>query len=440
MKNITLRVSLLLLMLTLISCVRPSVEVTPESMKGKGLLVGHFSASAYGRIKLLGNASARISGEGYSRAVKNNYIAIPLLPGNYEFENISNQVGNIINTLPIKGKFTIKAGEVTNLGEVFLMFKEKYSKRYRMLYLDNNDEMHGYLRSEYKTVYQGLKKKKFNKADVKYVTDKLMDVVRRVAIAQEPRYKGNRHYLTGPLGSIGKKIYKKGKLTDIKWVDTGTINYIGNCSISKISLICIVPNQNTGDRIFYAKVKTQKFYKKPAGFKNGRFINLNNQEIYWVNDDMSFYHSKDRGKSWSENTKYRIHTPAPSSLMSRPGSFMSRKGVYFYSWEKDSTIIYSAYGSGKYKKIKPPVTGENIRGLVETAKGLYSSAERTIFSDGEMFYKAKDSGDWVKRKLPAAGCGYVRLTDYDNDRVEVSCNGGVYVSSDEGKSFFNRKK
>jgi len=440
MKNIMLRVLAVSLMLTLISCVRTAVEVTPENMKGKGLLVGHVSVSNFGWGKSINFGSARISGETYPGAIKNGYIAIPMLPGNYGFESISNRIGNTINTLPIKGRFTIKAGEVTNLGEVFLMFKEKGSTRYRMIYLDNNDDMQGFLRTKYKTVYQSLHKKKINKADVKYVDKKLLSVVRKVALSQEPRYKTNRHYVIGPLGIIGKKVYKEGKLKDIAWVDTGTYQNINNCSISKISIVCMVPNMNTGDKVFYGKGRIQKFYKKPDGFKDGRFVNLNNQEIYWINEDMSFFHSKNKAKSWAKNIKFRVESTDSSTIFTKPSSFMSRNGVYFYSGKKDSSIIYSEYGSDKYEKIKSPVIGEKIRGLVETSKGLYSTGSYSVFSDGELFFKAKEANEWVKRKLPAAGCGYVRLTDYDNDRVEVRCNGGVYVSSDEGKSFFNRKK
>ena len=436
MKKIMLRISALVLMLTLISCVRTSVEVTPESMKGKGLLVAHVSASGLGWGKMINYGSARISGETYSNAIKNGYIAVPLLPGNYEFENISNRIANTINTLPIKGKFTIKAGEVTNLGEVFLMFKAKDSKSYRMIYLDNNGDMQSFLRTEYKDVYQSLHKKKLNNAEVKYVTDKLLGLVRKIAISQEPVYKGNRLYVTGPLGSIGKKVFdKKGKVKDVKWVDTGTLLNINNCSISKISLVCIVPHKTKGDQVFYAKGRIQKFYKKPKGFKSGRFVNLNNQEIYWVNDDMSFFHSKDKAKNWTSNTKFKVIGEGTSSLYSKPGVFMSRKGVYIYSGKKDSTILYSGYGSEKYQTIKPPVSGEIVRGLIETAKGLYSSGEHTAFTDGEMYYKANGTNDWKKRRLPAAGCGYVKLTNFDKDKIEVRCNGGVYASSDEGKTF-----
>ena len=439
MKNIILKVFALILTLSLISCVRTIVEVTPESMKGKGLLVGHVSVSSFGWGKDINYGSARISGEGYSRAIKDGYVAIPLLPGNYEFESVSNRVGNIINTLPIKGSFTIKAGEVTNLGEVFLLFDSVGSMKYRMLYLDNNDDMQAFLRSDYKEVYKTLHKKKLNKADVKYITKDKLSLVRKVALSQEPRYKSNRLYVTGALGSIGKKVFKGSKVTDVKWVETDTLSNINECGISKISLVCLVPHKTKGDRVFYAKARIQNFYKKPKGFKNGFFANVNNQDIYWVNDDMSFFRSTDRAKSWVGNNEFRISNLGASSVYTKPGIFLSRKGLYFYSNKKDSTIVYSEYGSGKYKKIKPPVSGEKVRGLIETTKGLYSASERTTFSNGSLYYKAQGSDDWVKRELPDSSCGYVQLSDYDKDKVKVRCGGKDYTSSDEGKNFVSKK-
>lgn len=432
MKKIIIKLSLLVMLITLTSCVKNSVVVTEESMKGKGLLVGHVSASGFSLGSFFKNGHVKISDETYSGALKNGYISVPLLPGKYEFNSLHTTIGNLHKTLPIKGGFTIKAGEVTNLGEVFLLFQRKVAARYNMIYLNNNDDMHAYLRSEYKEVYRSLKKT-FNKADVKFVDDKYIPNVRRQALGQTRASSFNKYVFTGPLGSIGiSKRNNKNKVIDIKWLKTDTFEEINTCDISKKEVICVVPHKTKGDRLFYSKRKKYTFNKKPLYFDKGKFKIINDGSILWVGSDFNIYRSRNGGKSWVLNYKDKnINDASKMGLSFASG----KKGIYLYSKDQGTKILYSKYKSNKFSKITPPKNLSRLNSLVETSKGLYTGLEWTMFSDDSLYYKKKGSNQWVKRVIPVATCQFMSVKNYKKDEVKINCLGPDNIlSSQEGKN------
>lgn len=427
-KVLIIKLIFLMMVVSLSSCIKQTVELTPESIKGKGLLVGHVSVSQNGRSKFFKDSVVIISGERYSAGMVNNFIRVPLAPGTYSMESLFTSYGNTTSTLPIKGTFTVKAGEVTNLGEVFLLFHASGKSRYSMIYLDNNDDMHAYLRSSYSDVYKVLKKR-FNKANVKYIKNKYVDKVRRQAISQSYSY--NNYFFTGPLGSIAlSNRDKKGKIKSIKWLDTDTYLEINNCAINNKKVACIVPHLTKGDRIFYSKAKKYKFYKKPSYLKNGRFEYVNDGSILWINNDHSIYRSRDGAKTWKLN--YKVDKSLSSSIEGLKVA-AGKSGLYVYAKGKGSIILYNKYKTNKFVSIKAPDGVSRLRGVVETSKGLYTGLEWTLFSNGYFFYKKHGTNNWVKREIPKIECMSIKLRDYKEDEVHIRCAGSDNIlSSKEG--------
>lgn len=443
MDKFLFKILLIMSVLLLSGCIRSSVEVTPESMRGKGLLVGHVSASNFGLGNFFRNGEVHIGDERHKDAYKDGFITVPLAPGKYEMNSLFVPRGNGgYSSLPIKGKFTIKAGEVTNLGEVFLLFPKKTDNRYNMLYLDNNDDMQAFLRTKYADVYKLLQKKKFNRADVKYIKPRYVNKVREQLLSQTYNDKFNHYMVVGALGGIG--LYdrdKKGKVKSIKWLDTGTFIGPNDCQVLKKRAACIVPHQTKGDRIFLSDGVRYKFTKKPADFKKGKFRLLKDNSMVWLNDNFSYFRRSKKSNKWNAETAHEVALSGSFFDIYRfsktPEVYEIKKGFYIFSKLDGSPLLFNQYKSNKSVSLKKPDGKSGIGTLVETTAGLYASpADRTLFSDSEIFFRPKGKEEWEKREIKLTYCGAYKVANYKKDTLTMNCGSdGDFVLSNNGKSW-----
>lgn len=62
----------------------PTVELTPDTAHGKGILVGQVSSNSIGKEHFLWGAGLRINGKLYPYVIDRDRFALPLKPGEYE--------------------------------------------------------------------------------------------------------------------------------------------------------------------------------------------------------------------------------------------------------------------------------------------------------------------------------------------------------------------
>jgi len=426
---------ILLFTVTLLSgCASQSISYTPESLKGKGLLIGHISTSDRGRRISSGDWKLVINGEKYGGMSHQGYIGLPLPPGKYELEQLFKYTAASMGTvsrsstsnLPIKAKFTIRKGEITNLGEVFLYTRKKGDNRYNIIFMDNKNDMKSYMKTIDKNLVAKFKNKRMHKADMKYVKKKDVNKIKRMAVSQTNQY--NQYVMAGSLGSLAiTKRNKKGAIKSIGFVKTNTFNRPHSCTFGKRKTACIVPYLSGNDKMFLADKTKYRFFKKPAQFTGGEAIMLKDNSIMWMNYDFTFYKTKDFGKTWKANTKYKKNVEMSfwdelGGNYKTPNIYEGKNGFYITAVSDLDSILHVNYKTGNVTKTSVPVKGDGIGEMVETAKGLYVRTDsRYIFSDTEIYFKAFNKSKWKKSTVPKSLCWRLKVKNYNAGSITVSC-------------------
>ena len=433
-------VGLLLLVSFLSGCISSSPVIDSDSIKNDGLLLGQVTSTSIGRNLYFGDV--KINGKTFKHAISGAYIRVPLKPGRHILEEISNvssrTTGSLVTTTTtryrINAKFTIKAGEVTNLGKVVLYFPDRTGKKYKTILVNNVEDMQAFLRTEHPSAYNALRNKKFRKADTTYARKKQIETLRTVMLARNVRSASQGQYLAGDLGALARVVRnKEGKIIQINFIETGTYQSIGPCFNGNGRFACVVPHPIKGKLLHVSGKKGLYARKLPTSDKNINLILVGKNDIVLVNDRMEVYTSMNSGKSWSAYTSSRLKDPL--AYTSRPEFSFGRQGYYIYSKGQDATIQYRQYGARSYEVIEPPKRGDYLNGLTETDKGLYAGPEFTMISDAQMFFRASGQNKWVKYEIPTSSCGRFEIIDRAKDRIAAKCSNKYLVTDDHGKTW-----
>lgn len=431
------KIIILLVAVLLSGCGAQNILINPETVQNKGLLIGHISSSPwFGGSG--GGDTLIINGKTYKGAFTNapvsGYFALPLPAGNYELESLYSRSGgsagavNIISssTMPIKAKFAIKTGEITNLGEVFLLRQTQDSKRYNIIFLKNTSDMQAYMKRFHNDVYPKFKKKSFNLGNVKYVKKADVDHVRNFALKQSTKY--NYYVSMGSLGAIGlTNRDSKGRVKSIKFLKTGTFIEPQRCVITKTKSACIIPGFVGNGKVFLSDKSRYHLSNKPPFNLGGQFVMLRDNSVLWMNSDFSFYKTRDLGKTWVANTdlKRNVHMSfwdEMSGSTKYPEVTQAKNGYYITNRAGDGSILYLTYKTDKVTKIKYPVKGQGLGEITETAKGLFARLDSAYyFSDTEIYFKANGASEWKKSIVPKSLCWHIKVKDYNAGIVTVSC-------------------
>lgn len=184
----------------------PTMELTPDTLQGRGILVGQVSSNSIGKEHFLWGAGLRINGKLYPYVIDRDRFALPLDPGEYELSKIEwrRQSGNLINYrwYPVSIKFSIKEGEITNLGMIVIASTKDMDNKFVVLYADNTEEMEGMIRIRYPEVYGKLIKTDANAAYDRVLDQQQIELLRKSSIE-------------GKLGGYWKD--------DIRWGSLGTL-------------------------------------------------------------------------------------------------------------------------------------------------------------------------------------------------------------------------
>lgn len=429
------------ILLILNGCIATAPEINADAVKNEGLLVAHLGS----RSTNPGRTNVVINGEEYEFAIRDRYLRLPLKPGTYQFEKIveksSYRSGNITTnntlTLPVKFKFTIQAGRVTNVGEMVFHFPSANSKKYISLYIDNTDEMKEFIKKSHPDVYATLRSKKFIKANVKYLNKKQIKAIRTLMLRTARISPAG--YVEGNLGSFAKVIRdNKGKPKNIKFYNTGTFKKIGPCAKNKSRHICVVPHAKKGQILFNATRNKVDTNKLPTNKAIALIQFVGDKDIIIATNQMEVYTSTNKGKNWTSHLQSKSEKPLKQKH--HPRILFDSKGYYVYSRGEDAEILYRKYSSkATYKIIKPP-EDEDLNIIYSTDKGLYTDPEYTVFGDGAIYFQAKGQKEWQERIIPSSSCYNLKVLNRKSDKVAAKCSSTYWITENQGKSWRKAKK
>ena len=434
-RMIVKNIYLLCMFLLVTGCAQNFVFLNKElknDVKGKGLLVGHFSTSRTDLV--VGEGRLRINSKNYYNAIDNSQIVIPLEPGEYVLQEAESSTNNefrsnrnMLYSLDIK--FTIREGEITNLGEIFLLF-EKGSWKYKYYLLKNDKDIMNNLASDYSGVYKKFRNKRMNYAKGKYLDLKNLNELRRLSSVDivEKRQIG-AVYVAGALGGIAK--VKDGT---VKWIDTGSLQYLDTCNSSSEKLACVIRRPLKGDLLFSGTKNKHQFRKLPTKNFKGKIYLGDKDNILLVDEEMELFSSANDGKSWVRDSSYKYIIPEnvkPEKIKVEvaPG------GYYLYS--SRTGILLKRYNR-ELRRVHQPENRDLIS-MISTENGLYIKTSGEFLASASQYVKKHKSDDWQSIDVPDSKC-FPMLSNYSRDELFMVCKGETYTVSNAASKWVKRER
>lgn len=420
----------------------PQRPELPESIGNDGLVVAEVQG--LGRLALFGYADVIIKG-GKSGKLAGSYLAHALPPGQYTLEALrqtspggSSSVTGVtvtttnIATLPIKIDFTVRAGEVTNLGQLLLVPNEKdpQKKLFAVHAVDNTADMRYFLQTFYPKLYASLGKATMTLAPGKYTQGQELQRLRRyIALKRGGSMASRLRYVAGPAGTLAVlDRAADGSVKEVRLLDSPVIASVRHeAEQQAYDRFAFTTSDN---RFFIVKAGQVEARSLPIEKPDGLFL-FRDRGVVVIDDKFNLYTSNDDGRSWQH---YAGAIVDASQSSWHDGLTEDRDGYYTYR-HFPPRLAYAKYGSAEYQPVALPKDATNIRRLTARQSGLFLEKEVAAWSSNTphpFFVRARAGDEWQIRHKPRAMCDLFEFLDESGQQLRVRCSGEVYESSDGG--------
>lgn len=420
----------------------------PDTLADQGLLVATIAGSGVSAtvFEQLGfsMASVQVDDVYYSNAVRNNYLVLPLKPGDYTLQalHVYGAVQNGGETrFPLQYKFRIVSGQATNLGVIALVRQKIDDKRYWKVAVDNTKDMTAYLRKQHPKLAAALRPAAPVLAnEIKYADANLLENLRR-DIARDAwlffsEEATTANYVGGEVGTIAKLLRdSQGKVAAFDVLDTGTTAAMQSCSGYEQRFVC-----SSAEPALYF-VDGTKVEKRPLPV-NAKHVWVHTfppSGLVLIDENLNVYPSNDNGATWS---KYAwAHRKEPLDSLARIRATNGKNGFYIYStFVADPLapqVVYSEFARPAFRSIDIPKVSSWQR-LVETPQGLLLGPNNSERKDdaSTLYFRPFGQMAWQARTLPGKRCFYLQHDDRENaEKWRVYCDSKFYTTVDAGRSW-----
>ncbi|NAS12149.1 hypothetical protein [Poritiphilus flavus] len=360
----------------------------------------------------------KVSGQTAFHAIKNQFITLELSDGEYELMAVrlmGPEIGyNKYLKIPMDGKFTIKSGQVTNGGLIYLIRENRESDKVMALRIDNAEDVKRYVRT-YKSDYADAGESivpawKFLENDK---VDKLVESFAKVLVDRHSAKLDTKiTHLYATLGTVIKmEKDAQGKVTDYELISTPTYQQIKKMVLKKDhTIICTLENGS----FLYGTEGGLDYMPLPKGLEKVPDLEvLKNNRFLLVDGNFNIF-SSDTSFVWKVQTDHRYEQKSAGLLgtitISYPKVYKGKRHIYIYSPKDDKhrILLQSTYEDLDFKAIPLSKDVKKVPMVTETPThiiiGPHLKLSATANRPGYLYVKEHDSDTWMVRDLPRGDC------------------------------------
>ncbi len=422
----------------------------PDTLGDQGLLVATVAANAVAGTGFqqlsFSMASVQVDGVYYSNAVRNNYLVLPLKPGNYTLEAlyVYRTVEDRGETrYPLQYKFRIVSGQATNVGLIALVRQKGDDKRYFKVMVDNSADMAVYLRKNYPKLAATLRPAAPVLAtEIKYADANLLESLRRDVARDAWLFSDDPDtvsYAGGEVGTIARLLRdSQGKVAAFDILDTGTTAAMLSCSGYEQRFVC----SSAEPALYFVEGAKVERRALPVKAQHVWVHAFPPRGLVLIDEKMTVYCSSDNGASWSKYAWAKRKEPLHPAA--RIKSTNGKNGYYLYStFNADPLapqVIYSEFSHPGYRAVDIPKMSAWQR-LVETPQGLLVGPLNTDRKDdtATLYFRPAAQAEWQPRALPGKRCFYLQRDDRENmEKWRIFCDSKFFVTANAGRTWAER--
>ena len=332
-------------------------KLEAEDLNGKGVVVARTMSTDWGFAV---SRNAVISGKKYNNVILENYLILPLPAGSYSLdaiggqiylENMGSHTRYTYGTYPIRRNFSIKEGQVTNLGFIFGSFSSQDD--YRVLNFDNSQSISAYLSKQHPQLYNALLDKKINLAPAAYSSiSELQAIRKRIALQNASKiFYHDKKVINGVAGALAiVKRDQNNRIVSIRLIETNTFDEIPHCGEGKTRFACYIPSSQK-DRLLVGELAgTARFRNVPKGF-SGRAVlyPFGKQGIILTNYNLDLFVSHDGGRNFYHDSRFKLNRPVEYHIDIEFKS--NAEGVYINVPNKNVKLYLDFKGKGQFEDV-----------------------------------------------------------------------------------------
>lgn len=444
-KKFLLAASLAFVFSLLSGCISvPKRPQLPESVGNDGLVVAQIQG--VGQFGLYGYAEAVIKG-GSDAKLAGYQLAHVLPPGQYTLEALRQKstsgtssfngvtVSKVtVTTLPLNVDFTVRAGQVTNLGQLVLVPDERDPERKRFVVyaVDNASDTRHVLQTFYPALYASLGSGAATLAPQSHVQGQdLLRLRRAIALQIGGSRIGGRRFVAGPAGTLALlDRAPDGRITQVRLVDS-PVTTAPRLSAEQPSYDRLGFFTNDG-RFFMATGSRVEARALPVANPTRVFL-FGDSGVVLADEKFNLHTSHDDGRSW----RHFAGAVVEDSEYSRHDGLTEAHGGYYLHHHFPPRLVHAKSG-GEYERVALPEGATNIRRVVARGPSLFLEKEVTAWTSSTphpFFVRPSAGQGWETRHKPRASCGLLEFQDDSGQQLRTRCDGTVHVSSDGGVSW-----
>ena len=360
----------------------------------------------------------KVSGKNAFQAIKNQFIALDLNEGAYELMAVrlsGPDIGyNKFLKVPMDGKFTIRTGQVTNGGLIYLIRENRKSDRVMALRINNGTDVGQYL-DHYRTDYPGAVASIVPAWEF-LQTEQVEKLIKSFAKVLVDRHSAKSNtkvtHLYATLGTIIEmEKDPEGKVTDHRLIPAPTYQQIESMTLKKDqTMICTLQNGS----FLYGRKEGLDFMPLPKGLETSpRLEILKNGRFLLVDGNFNIF-STDTSFTWKAQREHRYEQRSSNLLIKvrafNPKVYRGKKHIYIYDPMDDrhSVLLQATYEDLDFAAIPlsrdvkavPMVTETPTHIILGPHLKLSPGANRPAY----LYVKEHGKGDWMIRDLPRGDC------------------------------------
>ncbi len=379
-------------------------------------------------------------------AMRNSFINLELKEGEYELVALhlkGKDFGyNKFMKIPFEESFMIKAGTVTNGGQIFLVREDTSSMKIMTLKVDNTVDVKQYIRTykpEYAANLDALQPAwNFLK---KSTIDSMVEAYAKTLVdRQKASEKKSVIYTYATLGIvINLERDADGTIVDYSLVPTPSYQQIEHMSLKGDKLICTLANGS----FLYGDKNGLDFMPMPEGLEtlpnlymvDKQFLLIDNHfDIFSADDQFDWKAQKEFNNGKSEMGKF-------FSAASYPTFYEGKQNLYIYSKAtgKQKLLLKSSRSQIHFEEVTLSDDVKRVTMVTETPEKLILGPDLKLNATAKrpayLYIKDHHSDQWEVRDLPRGDCNRF-FPGKDQSILYTECSSNNWFEShDFGKTW-----
>jgi hypothetical protein len=423
-------------------------SVSPTQMHlsaGKGMV--------FAEVHILGvftdGMIAMYAGGHNKGAVNDDAYSVELPPGEYTLDSFtrvssggSGGFKGVSVTLTdytsweVHRTFTVRAGEVTNLGEIVVLPQATGASgqgQLKYTFVDNSSDAPYLFKARFPQLAASLPQDAMRLAPGDYVRGEELTRLRSYIASTLSQKMPQQRYIAGPAGTLAVVGFDKRKNARVfSLVDTGTT--AGLVAGGEDRHYDRFSYRTSDGRVFVLRSGRPQMRSRPEGvdFHYPVYVAGENTAIV-ATSSFEVFESTDDAVSWNRVVDRQEKDQA---WYHRDFGFAHDDKAMFVFRKYPARVVTAALESRQFEVLDIPADVKEIRGLTVLKSEMVLQPMITAWSEKTLnpFYvRARWGGEWQLRHLPLGTCGAISFLDESGARLRTTCGRSTYASNDGGE-------